>query len=195
MNSVAGAMAGKVLLAGVIMLYPLAVYFLIDSVGAAGLGILLLVLLLFRLKPLARLLPGTVYYAVAAVVIAGAIALFGDSEIALKSYPTIISVVLLAVFGYTLYRPPSMVERIARAAGSDFSERAGPYTRAVTLVWCIFFAVNATVSATISMTGSLRAWTLYNGFIAYGIVGTLIVGEWLFRRAYKRRGHISGDVS
>ena len=195
MNPGKGTMAGKFLLAGAIALYPVAVYFLFDTVGPTALGLVLITMLLLRLKPAARLLPGLAYFAVAAVAIVALIALVGDSALALKSYPTIISLVMLAVFGYTLFRPPSMVERFARAAGSKFSAHTVAYTRAVTAMWCIFFAVNAAVSATISVTGSLRAWTLYNGLIAYGIVGALFVGELLFRRAYKRRMRLSDGLS
>lgn len=198
MNPGQGTMAGKVLLAGAIILYPLAVYFLIDLVGPGALGVLLIVLLALRIKPVANLWPGLIYLAVPAALIAAAIALAGDGTLALKSYPTIISLILLAVFGYTLVRPPSMVERIARAArgkGAEFSARAESYTRAVTLMWCVFFALNALISALISIAGSLQAWTLYNGLIAYVMVGTLFAGELLFRRIYKRRARLTDSLS
>ena len=195
MTNGAGSVAGKTLLAGAIVVYPLAVYFLIDSVGPAALGGLLVVLLLLRYKPVARVMPGIAWFAAAAVAIAVAIAVLGDGLLALKAYPTIVSLGMLAVFASTLFRPPSMIERIARAGGGEFSTGAEAYMRAVTLIWCCFFAANALVSAMISLSGSLRAWTLYNGVIAYGIVGLLLVGEILFRREYMRRQHVADGLS
>jgi uncharacterized membrane protein len=101
---------------------------------------------------------------------------------------------LLAVFGYTLFEPPSMVERIAKLAGSEFSDRTAPYTRKVTIVWCVFFAINAFVSAWISVAGSMEAWAFYNGLFAYVIMSALFATELVVRYFYKRHHRISSGV-
>lgn len=185
-----GRSAGRILLAGILLLYPLAVYYLLETLGAGILGILLIVLLALRLNAATDLLPGRAYFLVIAIVLAGAVTVLGDGALALKSYPTIISLILLIVFGYTLLAPPSMVERIAKFAGSKFSDRTAPYTRKVTIVWCVFFAVNAFVSGWISVSGSMEAWAFYNGFFAYVIMGALFATELVVRYFYKRHYRI-----
>ncbi|MDH3510038.1 MAG: hypothetical protein OER85_04185 [Gammaproteobacteria bacterium] len=189
-----GVGASRWLLAGMLLLYPLAVYLLLDRLGAGVLGILLIVLLALRLNSVTDLLPGRAYFIGIAIVLAGAVTVLGGGTLALKSYPTIISLILLAVFGYTLLVPPSMVERIARIAGSEISDRIISYTRKVTIVWCIFFAANAFVSAWISVAGSIEAWAFYNGFFAYLIVGALFATELVIRYFYKRHYRISTGV-
>jgi uncharacterized membrane protein len=189
-----GITAGRFMLAGILLLYPLAVYWLLDTLGAAVLGILLIALLALRLNAVTDLLPGRAYFLVIAIALAGAVTLLGGGTLALKSYPTIISLILLAVFGYTVLVPPSMVERIAKAAGSRFTHRTAPYTRRVTIVWCVFFAINAFVSAWISVSGSMEAWTFYNGFFAYVIMGAFFVTELVVRYFYKRHHQIPSGL-
>ena len=189
-----GMAAGRLLLAGILLLYPLAVYFLLDTLGAGVLGIILIVLLGFRLNAVTDLLPGRAYFLAIAIALAGALTVLGDATLALKSYPTMINLMLLAVFGYTLFEPPSMVERIAKLAGSEFSDRTAPYTRKVTIVWCVFFAINAFVSAWISVAGSMEAWAFYNGLFAYVIMSALFATELVVRYFYKRHHRISSGV-
>jgi len=189
-----GMGAGRLLVAGILLLYPLAVYFLLETLGAAVLGILLIILLALRLQSVTNLLPGRTYFLVIAIVLAGAITILGGGALALKSYPTIISLMLLSVFGYTLLAPPSMIERIAKMAGSKFSDRTAPYTRKVTMVWCVFFAANAFVSGWISISGSMEAWAFYNGFFAYVIMGVLFTTELVVRYFYKRHHGIPSGL-
>ena len=186
-----GMAAGRVLLAGILICYPLAVYLLLDSVGAGVLGIVLILLLVFRLNKVTEILPGRVFFVAVAIAVAGIIALLGGGAMALKFYPTLVSLLLLLVFGYTVFVPPSMVERLVRLAGKKFSSRTVPYTRGVTILWCLFFAFNAVVTASITLSGSMEAWTLYNGLIAYLIVGTLFAAEAVFRYFYKRHHQLS----
>lgn len=189
-----GRSAGRLLLAGILLLYPLTIYLLLDRLGAATLGLLLIVLLALRFKTVTDLLPGRTYVLAIAIALAGAVTVLGGSTMALKSYPTIISLLLLTAFGYTILAPPSMVERFAKAAGSQLTDRTASYTRGVTIVWCAFFAVNAIVSAWISVSGSLEAWAFYNGFFAYVIMGTLFVSEMIIRYFYKRHHGISSGA-
>ncbi len=189
-----GMTAGRFLLAGILLLYPVAVYFLLETLGAGVLGLILIVLLAFRLNAVTALLPGRAYFLLIAIFLAGDATALGGGVLALKSYPTILSLILLAVFVYTLLVPPSMIERIAKLAGSTFSDRTAPYTRKVTIVWCVFFATNAIVSGWISVTGSMEAWAFYNGFFAYVLMGALFTTEWVVRYFYKRHHQIPGGL-
>ena len=47
------------------------------------------------------------------------------------------------------------------------------YTRRVTQVWCGFFVLNGALALATALWMSDRAWALYNGLIAYGLIGLL----------------------
>lgn len=102
--------------------------------------------------------------------------------------PVLISVNLLISFGYTLFRPPSMVAIFAqRATAMTFNDEQLRYCRLVTLTWVIFFVLNGTVAGLTACCAGLEVWSLYNGLIAYGAMGLLFATElfyrhWRFRR-------------
>ncbi|MHA6832522.1 COG4648 family protein [Ralstonia pseudosolanacearum] len=109
-----------------------------------------------------------------------------DSETLLRLYPVMVNAALLLTFGATLRHGPSMVEKFARLRTPELPPRAVLYTRRVTQVWCGFFAVNALIAALVALYGSRQAWALYNGAIAYALVGLLIVGEIAYRKLVVR---------
>jgi len=55
------------------------------------------------------------------------------------------------------------------------------YTRRVTQIWCAFFVLNGAFSAYTAFFWSPDAWSLYNGAIAYGMIGLLLLGEIVWR--------------
>ena len=104
--------------------------------------------------------------------------------------PVLISVNLMLSFGYTLFRPPSMVAIFAyRATGLTFDDERLRYCRLVTLIWVIFFVFNGTVAGLTACCATLEVWSLYNGLIAYGAVGLLFTAE-LFYRYWRFRCYV-----
>lgn len=95
--------------------------------------------------------------------------------------PAMFSVALLVSFGRSLLRPPSMVELFARMKQPDMSTEKVSYCRCVTLLWVVFFLLNASVSTALALFAELETWTIYNGFIAYLLIGVLFVGEFIYR--------------
>ncbi len=95
--------------------------------------------------------------------------------------PAMFSVALLVSFGRSLLRPPSMVELFARMKQPDMSTEKVSYCRRVTLLWVVFFLLNASVSTALALFAELETWTIYNGFIAYLLIGVLFVGEFIYR--------------
>ena len=108
-------------------------------------------------------------------------------------YPVFMSFALLSVFAFSLLKGPSVIERIARLSDPDLPPEAVVYTRKVTFVWVCFFFLNALVSLATILSGSMRAWTLYNGALSYGFMGCLLAGEYLLRRRIRRnlKGHMA----
>ena len=114
----------------------------------------------------------------------GAAGSLGGGWMPLKLYPVMVSAVLLAVFGASLWRPPTVVERIARLADPQLSPQGVAYTRKVTIAWCAFFVANGAVSAATALWGSEQLWLLYNGLLSYLLIAALFAGEWMVRRRH-----------
>ena len=120
-------------------------------------------------------------------VIAGSLLLsvgaaVANDETLLRLYPAGISLALLALFGLSLRSPQSMVERMARISHPDLPDEAVRWCRHWTEIWCVFFAVNAAISIWSALAASREVWAIYNGFIVYLVMGTLLGSEWLLRR-------------
>lgn len=163
-----------------LMAYPFAVYFGLGRfsprIMVAGLVALLgLRLILSRgensRSRLPHLLGG-----------AGLIILAARSpSVGLKAYPVLISLALAAMFGYSLLRPPTVIEQIVRVQRPQMPPVIIAYLRNVTIVWLAFFLINASISTATALSGNMRLWALYNGFISYLIIGALLVGEFALR--------------
>ena len=178
--------AGKILLGIILAGYPLVVYLLLDEIGPAMLGIILVVIMLVRSVILHRHAPALTRGLLVLAAISVGLLLIDDTAIVLKLYPTAMNFGLFAAFTYTLLYPPSMIERFVRAMKLPIHAKTTSYTRVVTIIWCGFFAINGIIATLIALSGSLGAWTIYNGLISYAIVGTIIVVELIFRYFYKR---------
>jgi len=177
------------LLAGlVLILYPLLVYLGLEYWGVRSMAVALLVLAGARLA-MSRWLGvpsgNAVWLAVAAVIVAGATLATG-SVIGLKSYPVVMNMFMLALFAFSLRHPPSMIERFARLREPALPAAAIPYTRKVTMVWCGFFVVNGAI-ASATLFASDQVWAVYNGLVAYGLMGLLFAGEYLVRRRVRQQ--------
>ena len=105
-----------------------------------------------------------------------------DSERLLRLYPVAVNLGMALVFGLTLARPPSMIERFARLQEPDLPEQGVRYTRQVTAAWVVFLLVNGAIALYTAVLSSREVWALYNGLIAYGLMGAMFAGEWLVRR-------------
>lgn len=111
----------------------------------------------------------------------GALALLCRTTWSLLFYPVLVNLVFLIVFAISLRRQQSIVEVIARRIDPDLPQEGIHYTRQVTKVWCLFFIVNGAI-ALWTTTRSPEIWALYNGLIAYLLMGLLFGAEWLVRR-------------
>ncbi len=110
-----------------------------------------------------------------------------EQELYLKLYPVWVNLLLLVLFSWTLKHPPSAIERIARRMDPDLSELGIRHTRQVTQAWCVFFLINGSIAAYTALFASTEQWTLYNGLIAYLLMGFMFVAEFVIRQVRKRR--------
>jgi len=178
-----------VAVSAVTLAYPLLVYLGLQHLEPRWLALLLVGVALAR----AWLTRQRFWLAAAAgAALLGLASVLGNAVLPLKLYPVLVNGVLLGVFGASLYWPPSAIERLARLSEPNLPPAGVAYTRAVTQVWCGFFAVNGLLALATALWASAEIWALYNGLIAYVLIGLLFGGEWLLRQ--RRKKQIAGSV-
>jgi uncharacterized membrane protein len=121
-----------------------------------------------------------------------AVTVFSNDERILLLTPTAVNLALLVAFGRTLRGGPSLVETLARFQVPDLPPDEVRYCRSVTIVWCVFFAVNAALSTWLAFHATRQAWALYTGFLAYILIGALFACEFVVRSW--RFGRYEGTV-
>lgn len=174
--------------------YPFGVFFGISHFEPKILSLILIIALLAYL-----IAPGRAawqkwqrYFLIGAIIsIIILIQLFND-VIFIKLYPVIVGLSFCVAFTYTLFFPPSMIERFARLKHNDLRPEAIKYTRKVTIAWSIFTFLNSMAALYTAFFTSLGTWTLYNGFISYCLMGAMFMGEIIVRRLVIKNNQAKG---
>lgn len=171
------------LLAVATLAYPFLVYFALGRFEPRWLALLLFALAVLRAWATRE--PMWLVAAAGAGVLA-LVAMSANALLPLKLYPVLVNAMLLAVFLASLRHPPSAIERLARLREPELPPHAVRYTRRVTQVWAVFFSVNGAIALATALWASDAAWALYNGLIAYLLIGLLFGVEWLVRQRVRR---------
>jgi uncharacterized membrane protein len=180
----------KVVAGALLLAWPFLVWYGLTFNSLHWLLPLMALLLVFRVRQ-ARQTAGPMRFVIQSAALAG-IALCVTSAL-LKShqlllfYPVVINLVMLCVFGGSLFTTMPLVERLARLQHPDLPPQGVRYTRRVTQIWCVFFIMNGSVALFTALRGDMPLWTLWNGMIAYVLMGMLMAGEWLVRRQVIKR--------
>ncbi|MBC7665619.1 MAG: hypothetical protein H7276_17835 [Caulobacter sp.] len=164
--------------------YPVVVYLALGHVSPRWIALLLVALALARAWATRE---SFWLGAAAPATVLAAASFLGDRWGPLKLYPALVNLVMLGLFGMSLWRGPSVVERLARLRESHFPPAAIVYTRRVTQVWCGFFVVNGLAALATALWATPAVWALYNGLLSYVAMGALMGGEWLVRRRVRSR--------
>ncbi len=175
-NSIVGIMT---------VLYPFAVYYGIQYLEPWKIAALLVVILALRLllnhgdkqrsRPL--ILIGIAYCGFAA---------WHNELDALRLYPVLVNAAMFIFFAWSLHSPPPLIERLARIQHPNLPSEGVLYTKRVTQIWCGFFFVNGSIALFTALWGSFEIWSLYNGLIAYLLMGILFAGEYVVRMRTQR---------
>jgi len=170
----------------IVLGYPLAVYFGLHYLPTGAVSLLLCSALLLRLglqpqKLKALRLPILIGIALTAG------SFFAKTHDLLLFYPVVINLSMLALFSYSLYKGPSMIEQLARLKEPQLPDSAISYLNKVTLIWCGLFVFNGSVALYTALYSDLATWTLYNGLIAYLLIGLLLAAEWLYRTLWLKK--------
>ena len=75
-----------------------------------------------------------------------------------------------------------LIEHFARMVKADLSLEEQAHCRRWTKVWGIYLIVLAAIGLGLARFATLEVWTLYVGFVSYGLVGVLFAVEYVIRR-------------
>lgn len=177
----------KLLLVIVTLLYPFAVYFGLQEFSPRIVGLLVLLIAGCRL-----LLPGlgNAQRWGLGLILAGVTlpALMLNSQTGLLLYPLAVNGMMAALFVASLFAEQSAIERLARLHEPELDENGVRYTRRLTMIWIGFFIANGCAAA-LTVWQWPQYWLIYNGLIAYLLMGTLFVGELAIRPLIRERQH------
>lgn len=169
--------------------YPAVVYFGYQYLSVRQLALALLALYataaLLNVKGTAADIGALLRQHVPLVALIGAAAALGNAAL-LKFLPMVVSGYLLATFALTLRNGPPMIERFARAVEGDLPPFTFDYCRRVTVLWCVFMALNTIAIGVLTVAAPIEIWALYTGGIFYVLLGILITGEVFYRKWHFR---------
>ncbi|MFI4920447.1 MAG: hypothetical protein ACHQAZ_02265 [Gammaproteobacteria bacterium] len=185
--------AAKLLVAGTLFIYPIAMYiadgYLTPTQLLAGLLFLLAarVMLAAWIKPQHHRRDVLLAGLMAAAAILVLLFMPGVKLMWLRLYPALFGLTVLAMFFGSLFTSMPIVERFARIMHSDLPPQAIIHCWRVTQAWCVVILLNILVSLYTAFETSYRIWSLYNGCIVYFVFGTMLLGEYLLRLQLRRR--------
>lgn len=196
------SLAGKILFAAVSVLYPVLVFcgLCVWNLSPRKLSLFLLLLAAVHLISTARgksskgfRLRGVL--SVAFLSLCAAFAFAMDDAFALKFYPVLVNAALLVFFGATLVRGPSLAFRLAAFADKRiplFADRlyVESYCFRVTAAWCVFFVANGSIALWTVLFADGKIWSLYNGLVAYILMGIFFAVEFGVRKMKRNRLHV-----
>ena len=174
------------LIAAVTVTYPFLVYYGLNQYGPSIFAIFLFILLVLRVVIKGSYQEPSQWLQLLVIGTFCAVVVFVGSEQLLRFYPVLMSLGFSALFAFSLTSKTTLVERFAKMSGQDYPEQAIGYMRNLTKVWAILLFFNAIVSGYTACCVSLKFWTLYNGLLAYFLLGGFALGELIFRHFYKR---------
>jgi uncharacterized membrane protein len=126
----------------------------------------------------------------------------GDSPIFIKLYPALASIAYLTIMITSFIFPPPLAyyfvdifdkkikTKIPKEIFNNFCFRAS-------VVWCVFFFVDAIIAVITVYFCSDIVWSIYNACITYCIMGLIFVGEFIVLKIKEkkyRREHPIADT-
>jgi len=125
-----------------------------------------------------------------------------DSPVFIKLYPALTSIAYLTIMITSFIFPPplayyfidifdkSIKTKIPKEIFDNFCFRAS-------IVWCVFFFVDAIIAVITVYFSSELCWGIYNGGVTYCIMGLIFVGEFIVLKIIEkkyRREHSVADT-
>lgn len=118
-----------------------------------------------------------------ALAACGALVATNSSQLLLYLPPVLIPLALLMPFARSLRRGQEpLITRMARISRGTLPPDLAPYTRWLTILWAVVFALMTLSAVLLTLFAPLHVWSLATNFVHYFVIGALIVGEYVYRR-------------
>lgn len=175
--------------AGVLCVYPLLAHYVVMQ-GRLDLAAVLLILLVAFI---AICLPGKAKWPLLASLPLLVLLYILRPEWLLYTMPVLINLLLCFLFGRTLRAGAEpFISRIARLERGELPLELAVYTRRLTWMWAVFFALMALACFYLAVFAPLALWSLFTNLVIYLLVGLLFFGEFAYRRLrYRHYLHAS----
>lgn len=76
----------------------------------------------------------------------------------------------------------ALVSRIAQLERGELPPPLQRYTRRITWLWALCLAALWLTTAALTLFGSEQAWSLFTNVLSYALIGSLFLGEYVYRR-------------
>ena len=179
----------RILIIVLILCYPIVVFVGLTTLSLTNVSLLLLSIVILRIIVNGKKTSAGLLIATSLGAFAIGLGIYFNNELGVKIYPVVINTSLAVVFAWSLYRGPTVIEKIAGLKTPNLPEHVIQYTRKVTKVWLAFFIINGCISGYTALFTDIEIWTLYNGIISYLLMGIIFAVEYLVRlRVQKAHG-------
>jgi len=166
------------------VIYPLWVYFYIQTLPAVFFGLFVAGLALIKYLLATNKTSGHELALLVAALTCSAFMIFSESPYSIKLYPVLISSFMASLFAVSLLSNESLIERMARLSGKTITPISKQYTKKLTAIWSVLLCINALIALYLTYFSSTQAWALYSGLIAYIFFGLFILAELVYRRYF-----------
>lgn len=134
------------------------------------------------------------------LALCGGLSFLLDNPTFFEFYPVFVNAGFFCLFAASLVNGNNFAFRLATLADKRILKAADSlyvkaYCRKVTGIWCGFFVLNGSISLWTILWGSPQAWSLYNGCIAYVLMGILFASEFCVRRWIQGKWHVYSPFS
>ena len=168
--------------------YPILLHWAVLSNSDLAITLALSVLFVFYLAAILKHSPRPRPAPIISILVLAALMLaFHDvaARYVLVSVPFLIYVFLFLVFGRTLLanQEPLIAQISRRERGGILPGELTAYTRNLTLVWTIYFAVAAVTSVVLVRYATLATWSTFANLGNYLALALLFFGEYIYRLA------------
>ncbi len=89
------------------------------------------------------------------------------------------------IFTLSLKKTPLITQFAQKMQKEPLNQEKLIYTRKATKAWAIFMFMN-TVASLITVFLSDEIWAIYNGFISYILIGTMMLSEYIIRKGKEK---------
>lgn len=114
-----------------------------------------------------------------ALALTAAVLLGGGADV-FKLYPVFMNATAAAVFLCSLFSKP-LVQTIGETFYGALDARGVAYARKATVAWGVFMSA-MTAASFATVFASDNVWAVFNGFVAYLLLGGMFLAEYICRR-------------